>query len=86
MGRTRRFEFEMSRLVASAVVNRTFRQRLLTNPVEALRGYGSEKFDFTPSERTQILSIRAATLEEFADQAQRLVDGTDSKGSESATP
>jgi len=86
MGRSRSFNIEMSRLVASAVVNHKFRQTLLTNLAQALRGYGSEKFYFTPAERVQILSIRAATLEEFADQALRLIDGTDSKSSISATP
>jgi len=67
------FKSELSRLVAAAVTNRRFRQTLLTNPAQALRGYGSEKFDFTLTERELILSIRATTLEEFADQVHQLV-------------
>jgi len=81
MDRSRTFNIELSRLVAAATVSRTFRQRLLNNPTDALRGYGSDKFDFTPAEHVRILSIRAATLQEFALQAQRLIDGTDRKGS-----
>ena len=65
---------------AAAVVNQRFRRTLLMNPAKALLGYGNERFDFTPAERELILSIRAATLEEFADQVQELA-----KESESAT-
>ena len=85
MDRSRSFNYELSRLLVAAVVNRTFRQTLLNNPTKALCGYGSEKFDFTPAERTRILSIRAATLQEFALQAQRLIDGTDYHGSRAET-
>ena len=63
--------------MAAAGVNQTFRQTLLTNPAQALRGYRNEKFDFTPSERTQILSIRAATLQEFAYEVVMLTYGTE---------
>lgn len=67
------FETKLNRLIAAAVVNRRFCQLLLTNPAKALHGYGSERFDFTLSERELILSIHATTLEEFADQAYQLV-------------
>ena len=75
------FETKLNRLMAAAVVNQRFRKILLTNPANALQGYGHERFGFTPTERELILSIRAMTLEEFADQAQQLV----SRASESAT-
>lgn len=74
-------DFELNRLIAAAVVSQRFRRRLLTNPANALRGYEGERFDFTFSERKLILSIRATTLEEFADQVQKLV----SQASESTT-
>jgi len=70
------FKSKLSRLIAAAVVNQRFRQRLLTNPAKALEGYGNEKFEFTPIEREMILSIRVTTLEEFADQVQQLVSKT----------
>lgn len=85
MARSGSFKLELSRLVAAATVSRTFRHTLLTNPAQALRGYGSEKFEFMPDERRLILSIRAATLEEFANQVVKLTDGTDRKDSRSAT-
>ena len=68
------FESKLNRLIAAAVVNQSFRHTLLTNPANALIGYGNERFAFTRTEREQILSIHATTLEEFADQVQQLVD------------
>lgn len=70
------FKSELSRLIAAAVVNQRFRQTLLTNPANALKGYGRETFNFTPTERELILSIRATTLEEFAGQVHQLTRKT----------
>ena len=67
------FESKLNRLIAAAVVNQSFCQALLTNPANALTGYGVERFGFTRTEREQILSIHATTLEEFADQVLQLV-------------
>ena len=75
------FESKLNRLIAAAVVNQSFCQALLTNPANALTGYGVERFDFTLTERELILSIHATTLEEFADQVLQLTN----QESESAT-
>ncbi len=60
---------QVARLLAAAVVNRKFRQLLLSNPTQALDiGYQGERFLFTRSERELIFSIRAKSLSELAGQ------------------
>ena len=66
---TRVSHSEVNRLLAAAVVNRKFRQLLLSDPVQALEaGYQGEKFTFTRSERDLIVSIQAKSLAELAGQ------------------
>jgi len=60
---------EVTRLLAAAVVNRQFRQLLLSDPIQALDiGYQGEKFIFTRNERDLIYSIHAKSLPELARQ------------------
>ena len=60
---------ELSRLLTAAFINQEFRKLLLTNPPIALRhGYNGESFNFTSDSQTLILSIHAASLEDFANQ------------------
>lgn len=57
----------ISHLLSAAIVNRRFAQILLNDPARALEnGYQGEKFDISDEERAAIVSIRAATLQEFA--------------------
>jgi hypothetical protein len=60
---------ELNRLLTAAVVNRKFCDLLLTNPASALaRGYQGEAFRLDTEEQKFILSIRANTLADFAQQ------------------
>ena len=69
---TRNFQYEcleISRLLAAAVINPGFCKVLLNNPEQALdRGFQGEYFSFTEEERNLILSIRADSLAELANQ------------------
>jgi hypothetical protein len=63
---------EISRLLAAAVVNPQFCHLLLNDPALALQtGYQGEDFYFSDDERDQILSIRADSLADLADQLAR---------------
>jgi len=54
-------------LFAAAVVNRKFRQMLLTDPEAALtQGYLGETFEVSERERERITSTRARSLKELA--------------------
>ena len=66
-----------------AVVSQRFREMLLTNPAKALeKGYDSERVDLTPIERQLVLSIKATTIEDFAQQLIQLVEESDAQQSE----
>jgi hypothetical protein len=59
----------ISRLLAAAVVNKNFRNLLLTNPSLALdQGYQGESFPLNYNERILVLSIQADNLRDFARQ------------------
>lgn len=65
-------ETEFDRLMAAATVSQELCQLLLTQPSLAIAvDYEGEKFNFSPDERQIVLSIRARTLEEFAEQLVR---------------
>jgi hypothetical protein len=67
------FEKESSRLLTAAVVNRRFRQMLLSNPAQALAlGYGGEAFHMRNEEKARIASIQASSLEDFAKQLNQI--------------
>ena len=66
---------ELSRLLATAVVNRQFCQQLLNDPDTALQnGYQGEPFLLTQEEQALILSIRADSLTDLAQQLVRTFD------------
>ena len=57
---------EINRLLCAALVSEEFRNLLLENPTVALKnGYLGESFTFTRKERSAVLAIDAATLDEF---------------------
>ncbi len=63
---------ELSRLMSAAVVSRSFREAFLRDPMRAIAsGYDGERFHFSPSLLARLSTIRARSLEEFA---QRLAD------------
>jgi len=62
----------VGRLLSAAVVNRQFRDLLLSDPQAALKnGYQGESFSLNHDERNLVVSIRANTLAEFAGQITR---------------
>ena len=60
---------EINRLLAAAVINRSFCDLLLENPELALaEGFQGEFFPLTVEERALLLSIRAGNLSDLARQ------------------
>lgn len=60
---------ELNKLMAAAVVSEAFRKLLLSEPEMALKqGYNGEQFHLTAEEQELILSIRASSLADFAQQ------------------
>jgi len=60
---------DLNRLISAAVVNQGFCKMLLANPERALAsGFNGEAFSLETEEHDLVLSIRAASLPEFAMQ------------------
>lgn len=58
---------ELNKLLAAAVVNKKFRDLLLTDPKAALNnGYNGETFQLREEDQRLVLSIQAESLAEFA--------------------
>ena len=65
----------MNKLFAAAIVNNQFCQLLLNEPKIALRqGYLGDAFDLTFEEQALIVSIRAKSLPELAQQVNKALD------------
>lgn len=55
------------KLICAATVSSTFRHQLLTKPEQSLdSGYNGESFELEPEERALVLSVQAASLEDFS--------------------
>ena len=66
---------EINRLLAAAVVNQRFCRLLLADPELAIQnGYEDESFNFSASERSFILSLRANSLSDLAKQLLQTFD------------
>jgi hypothetical protein len=62
----------LSRIFAAAVVSRQFCELLLRDPHEALKkGYLGETFSLSKEERDLLVSIRAQSLSDLAQQVNR---------------
>lgn len=60
---------EFGRLIHAAIINRTFRQKLLSDPLSSIEaGYCGEKFHFPPEIKERIQLIHAETLESLSFQ------------------
>ena len=60
---------EISRLLSAAVINKGFRELLLSDPARALsQGFCGEEFSLDIDQKALILSIQADSLTEFARQ------------------
>ena len=65
---------ECGRLVNAALISRTFRTKLLADPVKSIEaGYCGEKFTFTREEKECIKCIHASTLADFSSQLLKVV-------------
>jgi hypothetical protein len=65
----------MSKLFEAAVVNRQFCQLLLSQPEAALRqGYQGNSFELTREEQALIVSIRANSLPDLAQQVTAVLE------------
>ena len=68
---------DLQRLIAAAVVNREFRERLLCEPEWALsNGYMGQSFSLTDQERTIVVTVRARDLTEFAQKVNQALKNT----------
>lgn len=66
---------EFGRLIHAAIINRSFCDRLLANPLVSIEGgYCGESFQFPTALKQGISSIQAGTLEEFSTQMMRVVE------------
>lgn len=62
----------LNRVFAAAVVNQQFRETLLRDPLDALqKGYMGESFFLSKEEWELIVSIRAESLPDLAQQVSR---------------
>lgn len=60
---------EISRLLSAAVINKGFRDLLLSDSARALaQGYYGEEFSLDFDQKTLVLSIQAESLSDFARQ------------------
>jgi len=66
---------EFGRLIHAAIINRSFRESLLSNPERSIdNGYCGETFHFPVELKERISSIRVSSLEEFSAQVLQVVD------------
>ena len=64
---------EYSRILSAAVINNSFRQMLLKDPIKAVcGGYSGEKFNLNSEAKNRLASIRAASLADFAAQLSQI--------------
>jgi predicted Zn-ribbon and HTH transcriptional regulator len=64
---------EFGRLIHAAVINKRFRENLLTNPLNCIdAGYCGESFNFPNDFKNRIRKINARSLEEFSSQVINL--------------
>ena len=60
---------EVNRVLSAAIVSKTFRETLITDPSQAInQGFMGEPFVLTPQEQRMLQAIQAETLEDFASQ------------------
>jgi hypothetical protein len=58
---------ELNRLLSAAVVSKSFRNMLLTNPeIAVASGYQGETFNLSPEDQSWLYSIRPANLIDLA--------------------
>ncbi len=72
---------ELSRVVHAAIINRRFRENLLSDPIRSIEsGFCGESFYFSRETKEQIRSIQARSLEEFAAGITKYLENSASTG------
>jgi len=72
---TQKTDTGLNKLFAAAIVNNQFCQLLLDHPEVALQqGYFGDSFDLSPEEQALIISIRAKSLPDLAQQVTKVLD------------
>lgn len=67
---------EIGKILQAAVINRSFRDDLLQNPLHSIEsGYFGESFHLPDELLKRISCIRSNTLENFSEEILRIVDG-----------
>ena len=60
---------EVNRVLSAAIVSKTFREALITDPTQAInKGFMGESFVLTAQEQQMLQAIQAETLADFASQ------------------
>ena len=68
-------EAEVYRLLHAAVINRRFREKLLTNPTNCIEtGFCGESFNFPKDLIKQLKSVNARSLDEFTCKVMQLIN------------
>jgi hypothetical protein len=66
----------LNQLLCAAVINQSFRQTLLSDPVQAIDGgYHGQAFPLSLEERALLSKIRVGTLEELAAEVHAWISG-----------
>jgi hypothetical protein len=64
---------EYSRILSAAVINSSFRELLLSDPVKAIsNGYSGEQFELDREDKNRLATIHATSLAEFAAQLSQI--------------
>jgi len=64
---------EYSRILSAAVINKSFREKLLKDPAHAIaRGFNGETFDLTADETRRLVALKGLSLPEFALRISRI--------------
>lgn len=67
---------EIGRILQAAVINKTFRENLLGNPLNSIQsGYFGEYFHLPEELLKDIACIKCNTIESFTNEVLRIVDG-----------
>ena len=64
---------EYSRILSAAVINQRFRDKLLSDPAQAIaNGFNGETFNLSLEEKKALSSLKGLSLPEFAQQLSRI--------------
>jgi hypothetical protein len=66
---------ELGRLIHAAIINKSFCQKLLKNPLMSIEaGYCGESFHFSPAFKESLRCVRAESVESFCSQLMQIIN------------